>query len=156
MPVKFIPGGFHSLTPCVKVKTPEKFIQFLKLAFNANADAGELRNVKKEDETFGTFEIFIGNSIIMIFPAKEGQAATSVSLYFYVENADKVYNSAIAAGAISLMEPADMHYGDRCAGVKDPWNNEWWIATHIEDISLEELKRREDQRDRERAKSLNL
>jgi uncharacterized glyoxalase superfamily protein PhnB len=156
MTAKFIPDGFHSLTPCIRVKNLEKFIQFLKLAFDGNANAKELRNVKKEDGNFGSFEIFIGNSILMIFPSKEDQSTTTVSLYFYVENTDNVYKKAISAGAISLMQPEDMYYGDRCAGVKDAWNNEWWIATHLEDISLEELKIREDERDNQVNKNSNL
>ena len=81
----------------------------------------------------------------MIFPSQDEQPATAVSLYFYVRNTDDVNNKAIKAGAVSLMQPEDMHYGDRCAGVKDPWNNEWQIATHLEDITLEELKKREDE-----------
>jgi uncharacterized glyoxalase superfamily protein PhnB len=64
------------------------------------------------------------------------------TLYLYVEDADAVYQAALDAGAESLMPPTDMFYGDRHGGVKDPSGNIWWIATHIEDVSSEELHRR--------------
>lgn len=56
--------------------------------------------------------------------------------------ADAVYERALKAGATSIMEPADQFYGDRHGGVTDPFGNQWWIATHIEDVSNEELARR--------------
>jgi PhnB protein len=62
--------------------------------------------------------------------------------YLYVEDTDAVYRKALAAGATSVMEPADQFYGDRNAGVKDPSGDLWWIATHIEDVTPEELARR--------------
>lgn len=62
----------------------------------------------------------------------------------YVEDTDAVYAKALAAGAVSLMEPADQFYGDRNAGVKDPFGNNWWIGTHVEDVSAEEMQRRLD------------
>jgi len=64
------------------------------------------------------------------------------TLYLYVENTDDTYQRAMAAGAKSLMEPADQFYGDRNAGVEDPQGNWWWIATHVEDIPPEEMERR--------------
>ncbi len=65
------------------------------------------------------------------------------SIYLYVKDTDATYQRALKAGATSVMEPADQFYGDRNAGVKDPIGNMWWIATHIEDISPEEMKKRE-------------
>jgi uncharacterized glyoxalase superfamily protein PhnB len=63
-------------------------------------------------------------------------------LYLYVPDVDATYKQAIAAGGISVREPADQFYGDRSGAVKDPGGNEWWIATHKEDVSPEEMKRR--------------
>ena len=60
----------------------------------------------------------------------------------YVEDADATYQRALEAGGTSILEPQDMFYGDRHGGVKDPSGNSWWIATHIEDVSAEELKSR--------------
>lgn len=62
------------------------------------------------------------------------------AIYLYVKDADATYKRALEAGATSLMEPADQFYGDRSAGVRDPVGNYWWIATHKEDISAEELR----------------
>jgi PhnB protein len=64
------------------------------------------------------------------------------ALYVYLENCDAVYQRALQAGATSIMEPADQFYGDRHGAVKDPCGNLWWIATHIEDVSNEEIARR--------------
>jgi uncharacterized glyoxalase superfamily protein PhnB len=64
------------------------------------------------------------------------------SIYLYVQDTDAAYRRALEAGATSLMEPADQFYGDRSAGVKDSQGNIWWIGTHIEDVSPEELARR--------------
>ena len=66
----------------------------------------------------------------------------SGSIYLYVPDTDAVYQQALEAGATSVMEPADQFYGDRNAGVKDPSGNLWWIATHKEDVSPEELAKR--------------
>jgi uncharacterized glyoxalase superfamily protein PhnB len=80
-------------------------------------------------------------------PAPEQPSATipgpqAPQTYFYVEDADATYQRALDAGATSIMPPADMFYGDRHGGVTDPSGNTWWIATHIEDVSPEELQRR--------------
>jgi uncharacterized glyoxalase superfamily protein PhnB len=63
-------------------------------------------------------------------------------IYIYTADTDAMYNRAIQAGAVSVMTPADQFYGDRNAGVKDFAGNQWWIATHIEDVSPEELEKR--------------
>jgi uncharacterized glyoxalase superfamily protein PhnB len=67
-----------------------------------------------------------------------------------VPDVDATYKSAIDAGATSMMEPGDQFYGDRTAGVRDPFGNEWWIGTHIEDLSAEELHHRHQQAMKER------
>ena len=68
--------------------------------------------------------------------------AMPASLYLYVPNVNELFRQAVAAGGKSLMEPADMFYGDRHGGLTDPNGNVWWIATHIEDVSDEEIARR--------------
>jgi uncharacterized glyoxalase superfamily protein PhnB len=64
------------------------------------------------------------------------------AMYLYVGDVDSVYQRALRAGAISMMEPANQFYGDRSAGVQDLCGNQWWIATHVEDVSPEELAKR--------------
>jgi uncharacterized glyoxalase superfamily protein PhnB len=62
--------------------------------------------------------------------------------YLYVPDTDATYQAGLAAGGVSVMEPSDQFYGDRNAGVRDPWGNHWWIATHIEDVDEAEIQRR--------------
>ena len=84
----------------------------------------------------------IGDSMVMLTDAREQWPAQLTGLYLYVPDVDAWYRRAIAAGAESMGEPKDQFYGDRMCGVKDPSGNTWWIATHVEDVSDEELMRR--------------
>jgi uncharacterized glyoxalase superfamily protein PhnB len=136
--VKPIPEGYHTITPFLVVAGAEKLIDFLKQAFGAK----ETFRTALPDGTIKHAEIKIGNSMLMMGDAK-GECAPSKSMfYLYVEDTDALYQSALAAGATSIMPPSDQFYGDRSGGVKDPFGNEWWIATHIEDVSSEEMEKR--------------
>jgi PhnB protein len=84
----------------------------------------------------------IGDSCVMLGEESEQAKATTSTLYLYVPDVDRAYQQAIKAGGKSVMEPADMFYGDRCGGVKDESGNSWMIATHREDVSLPELQKR--------------
>ncbi len=64
------------------------------------------------------------------------------SIYLYVPDCDTVYQQALAAGGVSVFEMMDLPSGERYGGVKDPFGNIWWIATHVEDLSPEEQERR--------------
>jgi PhnB protein len=87
-------------------------------------------------------EVRIGDSVIMMGGATEQWPAAPAALYVYVEDTDAAYQRGLAAGATSLQEPADQFYGDRTAGVRDRFGNQWFIGTHIEAMSDEEMKRR--------------
>jgi uncharacterized glyoxalase superfamily protein PhnB len=87
-------------------------------------------------------ELRIGDSMIMLSGATEEHPATPVMLHFYVEDVDAVFQSALAAGATSVSAPADMFYGDRSGGCREPSGNTIWLATHIEDVPPDELRRR--------------
>jgi PhnB protein len=139
--VKPIPDGYHSLTPFLMVKGAANNIDFLKNAFGAI----ERSIHKTPDGTIMHAELIIGDSIIMMSEATEKYPAMPSALYLYVEDVDSVYHKAIQAGATSLREPTDEFYGDRSSGIKDPGGNQWWIATHMEDVSPEEMKRREEE-----------
>ena len=84
----------------------------------------------------------IGDSVVMLGDAHGEHKPLQTMLYVYVDDADAIYQRALAAGATSVQAPVDQFYGDRSGGVKDPFGNLWWIATHIEDVPPEELKRR--------------
>ena len=86
--------------------------------------------------------IRIGDSIVMVSDANDRFPSMPCMLYLYMDDVDAIYNKAIKAGGQSLREPTNEFYGDRSAGIKDAWNNQWWIATHIEDVDEKEMKRR--------------
>jgi PhnB protein len=78
----------------------------------------------------------------MLGEANEQWSPMPGTIHLYVEDCDAAYRRALDAGASSLQEPADQFYGDRMAGVRDPVGNMWWIATHVEDVSEEEMAKR--------------
>ncbi len=142
MAVKPIPEGYHSVTPCLVVRGADRVIEFLKQAFGAQ----EIDRFAAPDGRIMHAEVKIGDSMIMLGEASEQFPAQPAALCLYVPDTDVVYRRALEAGARSLREPADQFYGDRSAGVADPSGNSWWIATHVEDVSREEMERRAKER----------
>ncbi len=138
MPVKPIPDGYHSVTPYVVVQAAAKLIDFMKQAF----DAQEIERMQQPDGVIMHAEVKIGDSIIMLSDARGDFKPMPCAMYLYVNDTDAIYKRALLAGATSIMEPANKFYGDRNAGVIDPSDNMWWIATHVEDVSPDELMRR--------------
>jgi len=138
MAVKPIPEGFHTVTPYLVVKGAAALIEFLKQAF----DAQELHVMKDAEGNVRHAEIRIGDSPIMLGESTSQWQPMPAGIYLYVPDTDATYKKAMAAGASSIMEPADQFYGDRNGGVKDAWGNFWWIGTHVEDVSPEEMERR--------------
>ena len=138
MAVKPIPDGYHSITPFLIVPGAAKLLDFLQQAFEAQ----ELHRMPRPDGTIMHAEVRIGDSLVMMGePMGDGQPMFG-SLYLYVHDVDAVYKRALQAGATSTSEPADQFYGDRSAGIKDPVGNQWWIATHKEDVPPEEIAKR--------------
>jgi len=136
MAVKPIPEGYHTVTPYLIVDNAAAVIAFLEKAFGA-----EVRSLSRSpDGLIMNAEVRIGTSMVMLADARDGIKKQTVSLYVYVEDVDTAYARAVAAGGSSTMEPADMFYGDRHGGVQDPSGNNWWIATHIEDVSDVEIE----------------
>lgn len=136
--VKPIPEGYHCVTPYFVVEDAGKLVEFLTNAFGASLQHKSLG----PDGKIIHAEVRIDGSPVMIGGARPGTQPTSAMTYLYVTDTDAAYKRALAAGAVSIMEPADQFYGDRNAGVKDASGNQWWIATHIEDVSQEEMDRR--------------
>lgn len=138
MRAKPIPEGYHSVTPYLAVEGASRLIDFLKHTFGA-----EVReHIPGENGSVRHAEVMIGNSMVMLGDATCEAGPRPGNLYVYVEDTDATYRRALEAGAESIREPADQFYGDRSAGVKDPFGNHWWIATHIEDVAPEEIARR--------------
>jgi PhnB protein len=104
------------------------------------------------DGAIGHAEVRLGDSVIMLSEAQGGEhKPMPTGIYLYVENCDATYKRALEAGATSVMQPTDQFYGDRSAGIKDQFGNHWYIATHIEDLSKEELTKRMDEYMKKRA-----
>lgn len=139
-----IPRGFQTVTPFLVVKNAEKLLGFIEKAF----DGETTMLMKHRGGKVMHATSRIGDSTIMITDVSDNRPEIPAMLYLYVEDVDSVYEQALEAGGESLREPTNEFYGDRSAGVKDAWNNQWWIATHIEDVDGEELKRRADEFDK--------
>jgi len=138
MTVKPIPDGYHSITPFLIVPGAAKLLDFLQQAFEAQ----ELHRMPRPDGTIMHAEVRIGDSLVMMGEPMGDCQPMFGSLYLYVHDVDAVYKRALQAGATSTSEPADQFYGDRSAGIKDPVGNQWWIATHKEDVPPGEIARR--------------
>jgi len=138
MAVKPVPDGYHTVTPYLTVDDASILIDFLKSAFNAQVKY----EMKDEKGNIRHAEVSVGDSILMIGQARDEWKPRPMTLYLYVPDVDALYKSALAAGATSLQEVTNQFYGDRSGGVQDPQGNYWWIATHVEDVSPEEMDRR--------------
>lgn len=141
--VKAIPEGMHSLTPHLICAGAADAIAFYVKAFNAV----ELGRMPGPDGKLIHAMLRIGDSPLMLvdeFPQWGSKSpatlgGTPVSIHLYVENADAAFQQAVDAGASVRMPLADMFWGDRYGVVVDPFGHQWSIATHIKDMSPEEM-----------------
>ena len=138
MAVSPVPAGYHTVTPYLVVKGAKSLIQFCQKAFDAKSAVCH----ETPEGAVMHGEVRIGDSVVMMAEASGQHAATPAMLHLYVPDVDAWYRRAIAAGATSIREPADQFYGDRSGGVKDAFGNQWWLSTHKEDVSPEEMERR--------------
>lgn len=138
MAVKPIPDGYHTVTPYLIVSDVAGLIGFLEQVF----DVRDKEIMQQPDGSIMHAEVRVGNSPIMMGEATDDFAPMPSMLHVYLEDVDDAYQRALAAGATSLREPTDEFYGDRAAGVQDAFGNQWWMATHVEDVPPEELQRR--------------
>ena len=139
MSVSPVPEGYHTATPYLVVKGADKTIDFLKKAFGAQPT---FEPMMRPDGKVMHADLKIGNSHVMIGEASDQHPPMPAMIHLYVPNVDAVYQRAVSAGGTSVTEPKDQFYGDRGGSVKDPSGNHWYIATHIEDVSMTELKKR--------------
>ena len=144
--MKPIPDGYHTLTPYLFIRGAAQAIEFYKKAFGAV----ELFRMPGPDGRIGHAEIKIGDSPIMLadeHPEMGARGPQSVGgcpmlLHLYVPNVDALFAQAVAAGATVKRPLENQFYGDRSGGLEDPFGFTWHLATHIEDVSPEEIKRR--------------
>jgi uncharacterized glyoxalase superfamily protein PhnB len=126
-----LPEGYHSVNPYIVVERAEGLIQFLVEVFGGEEIERELRS----DGRIEHGEVRIGDSIVMLSEATERYPARPCVQFVYVDDVDATYRAALAAGATSILEPADQSWGDRVGGVHDPFDNRWWVATHLRPFS---------------------
>jgi len=142
---KPIPEGFHSISPSLTCRNASKAIDFYKRAFGAKE---VMRNTMPDGKISHT-ELKIGDSILFVSDeipgmttAPAGSSDPGFALFLYVPDVDSVFQSATAAGAREEMRLQNMFWGDRYGKLVDPFGHHWGIATHVEDVAPDELKRR--------------
>ena len=146
MSVKPIPEGYHTLTAYLAVEDADRAIEFYKDAFGAE----EVVRMGAPDGRVAHAELQIGDTVLMVsdpYPMQNAKSpkelgGTTVSIFMYVEDVDASYKKAIDSGATAIMEPDDMFWGDRFGSFTDPYGHAWAIATHIEDLSEDEMRSR--------------
>lgn len=131
-----VPEGYHTLTTYLIVNEAGKLIDFIR----ADINASEVSLTKNKEGGVMHADLQIGDSHLMLAEASDKYPSMSSMIYMYTEDCDAVYKKAIAAGGISIREPTDEPYGDRSCGIRDFAGNQWWIATHIEDVSNEPMQ----------------
>ena len=136
--MEYKPEGYHNVTPYLVVPGAESIIEFMKQVLGAE----ERMRMPGPNGTIGHAEVTIGDSTVMIADPPAPEDAMPAMLSLYVQDADATYERALQAGATSIREPKTEFYGDRMAGVQDHAGNKWYFATHVEDVSEEEMGRR--------------
>ena len=143
---KAIPDGYTTATPYLIVKGAAEAIEFYKRAFGAT----EILRMADPQGRVGHAEIKIGDSVIMLadehpsmgYRGPRSLGGSSVSILLYLEDVDRVFERAVKGGAKALRAVTDQFYGDRSGTLEDPFGHLWTVATHVEDVSPEEMRRR--------------
>ncbi|MBV8910369.1 MAG: VOC family protein [Gammaproteobacteria bacterium] len=143
---KAIPDGYATATPYLIVKGAGEAIEFYKRAFGAT----EILRMADPQGRVGHAEIKIGNSVIMLadehpsmgYRGPRSLGGSSVNILLYLEDVDRVFERAVKTGARALRPVANQFYGDRSGTLEDPFGHVWTVATHVEDVPPEEMKRR--------------
>jgi PhnB protein len=146
MAVSPVPPGYHSLTPYLIIDGAARALGWYGEAFGAH----EVMRLAGPGGKIGHAEIAIGDSRVMLAdeaPSHNARApgafgGSPVSLHMYVADVDATMARAVAAGATPKSQPEDKFYGDRMGSLADPFGHTWHIATHIEDVTVEEIERR--------------
>jgi len=146
MTTKSIPDGYHSVTPYLIIKGAADAIDFYKRAFGAT----ELMRMASPDGKIGHAEIRIGDSPIMLADehpemghrSPQSLGGAGVSLMLYIDRVDEVFNRAVASGAKELQPLKNQFYGDLSGTLQDPFGHTWTVATHVEDVPPDEMRRR--------------
>jgi PhnB protein len=144
--VKPIPDGYPRVSPYLSVDGASSAIEFYTEVFGAT----ERVRMPDPDGRIGHAELQVGDSVVMLadeYPelgiqSPKSVGGTPVTISVYVENVDEVFDRAIKAGATSVRDVKDEFYGDRSGQFVDPFGHRWSVATHVEDVSPEEMEKR--------------
>lgn len=147
--VQAVPAGFHTLTPHLTVRDADKALEFYKNALGAEI----LHVARTPDGKVMHASLRIGDSMLMLndeFPEMGGLSPLStggagVTIHIYTEDVDAAFNRAVSAGAEVKMPLMDQFWGDRYGMVADPFGHKWSLATHIKDMSQEEMQHGQDE-----------
>lgn len=143
--VKPIPDGMHTVTPSMTITDCAKAIEFYKRAFGAEEVD---RFMAPDGKSVWHAALKIGDSVVFMadeMPGMSGPAPgpgrpSAVRLWLYVKDCDAAFKRAVEAGAKASAQPEDMFWGDRCCAVKDPYGYQWTLATHVKDMTREEMR----------------
>ena len=140
MAVNYRPEGYADVTASFVVDGADSVVDFTTQVLGAR----ERFNMRTPDGKIGHAELEIGDSVIFISEASSSDQGVHMPgvVNVYVQNVDATYQKALGAGGKSLREPQTMFYGDRSAGVQDGAGNQWWFATHVEDVPPQEMEQR--------------
>ena len=144
--VKPVPEGYHNVTPYLFVRSAASAIDFYKNIFGAT----EIMRMPGSNGKIMHAELRIGDSIVMLADenpqtgvmSPQTIGGFSVGMHLYVENVDQVIQKAVESGAKLLRPIKNQFYGDRSGSVLDPFGHMWSVATHVEDVSPEEMRKR--------------
>lgn len=146
MTVKPIPDDYRTVTPYLSISSAKDAIEFYKLAFGAT----EIFRLNTPTGDIAHAEIKIGDSVIMLaepcedspIPSPDTLGGSTVAVHLYVDDVDAMFEQAIDAGALDIKSVEDQFYGDRMGTLKDPFGHIWFVSTHIEDLTPEEIQQR--------------
>ncbi len=146
--VKPIPEGYRSMTPNLVCRNAARAIEFYKSALGATeisraaTPSGEILHAELQ---IGDSKFFINDLIGRMLVTSPGEGINNPTfIHLYVPNADTVFNRAVSSGARVDMPLQNMFWGDRYGRITDPFGQQWGIATHVEDVAPEEMKRRQE------------
>jgi len=142
-----VPEGYHSITPFLIVRGADRAIDFYKRAFGAK-EHGRMpgpdgKSIMHADLSIGNSRFFLSDEDVESgCRSPESLGGASAGIYLYVENVDEVYRKAVEAGGKPTRPVEDMFWGDRTGTIRDPFGYEWSLATHTEDVTPEEMRKR--------------
>ena len=144
--VQAIPAGYHAITPYLAIQGAAEALDFYKRAFGAR----ELLRMPMPNGKLAHAEMRVGDSVVMMadesaeqdFLSPPARGGSSVTIHLYVRDVDSMFRKAVEAGARVVRDLQDQFYGDRTACVVDPFGHIWYLATHKEEVSKAEMKKR--------------